>query len=142
MMLLTVSAAILALAAGGASARAEPGLGTWVNPKGTVVVRTARCGDAICGRVIKASPEARDKARVAGTARLVGTQILSGFRPAGAGRWQGEAFVPDMGVTVTATMVQLGRDALEIEGCSLGGYLCRKQVWRRAAPAAKGRRRG
>jgi uncharacterized protein (DUF2147 family) len=139
MLLLSATAAILALAAGGASASADPGLGTWINPKGTVVVRTARCGDAICGKVIKASREAQDKARAAGTARLVGTQILTGFRPAGAGRWQGEAFVPDMGVTVTATMVQLGRDTLEIEGCGMGGYLCRKQVWRRA-PAAKGRR--
>ena len=140
-MLLSVSAAILAFAAGGASASADPGLGTWINPKGTVVVRTARCGDAICGRVIKASREAQDKARAAGTTRLVGTQILTGFRAVGAGRWQGEAFVPDMGVTVTATMVQLGRDTLEIEGCSFGGYLCRKQVWRRT-PAGKGRRRG
>jgi uncharacterized protein (DUF2147 family) len=130
-MLFSASAAILALAAGGASSRADPGLGTWLNPKGNVVVRTTRCGDAICGKVIKASREAQAKARAGGTARLVGTQILSGFRPAGAGRWQGEAFVPDMNVTVTATMVQLGKDTLEIEGCSFGGYLCRKQVWRR-----------
>ncbi len=137
-MLLSLAIAMLAAAA--APAGADPVLGTWSNPKGNVAVRTARCGDAICGKVIRAAREAQQKARAAGTARLVGTRILSGFRAAGAGRWQGEAFVPDMGVTVTATMVLIGRDTLEIEGCGLGGYLCRKQVWRRIAPPARGRR--
>jgi uncharacterized protein (DUF2147 family) len=63
---------------------------------------------------------------------------LNGFRPAGPGIWQGEAFIPDRGLTVPATMTRIGRDALQIEGCSLAGYLCRKQVWRRVA-ARRGR---
>ena len=127
------------LLAGAGPAAPEPAIGTWINPKGTVVVKTERCGNAICGKVIRASPSAEEAARAGGTARLVGTRTLIGFRPAGRGRWEGEAFVPDMGVTVPATMVQIGRDALEIEGCSLGGYLCKKQLWRRVA--ARGGRR-
>jgi uncharacterized protein (DUF2147 family) len=123
--------ALALLAAGAAPARADPVLGTWSNPKGTVTVRIERCGAAICGKVVRASRSAQEDARAAGTPRLVGTQILRDFRPAGAGRWQGEAFVPDKALTVAATMVQVGRDALEIEGCALGGYLCRKQAWRR-----------
>jgi uncharacterized protein (DUF2147 family) len=116
-----------------ASAPADSMIGQWSNPKGTVIVRTSRCGDAICGTVVKAAQSAQDVARAAGTPRLVGTRILIGFRPAGAGVWQGEAFVPDMGLTVPATMTRIGRDALQIEGCSFGGYLCKQQIWRRVA---------
>ena len=124
---------LIALAAASPPTDRNPAIGTWSNPKGSVVVRTVRCGQAICGSVIRASSEAKEKARAAGTANLVGTRILTGFRPIGAGRWQGEAFIPDLGLTAPATMVQLDRNSLEIEGCSLGGYLCKKQLWRRTA---------
>ena len=125
------------LAAAPASPASDSVLGTWVNPKGTVTVRTTRCGRAVCGRVISAARSAEDKARAAGHARLVGTQILHDFRPVGPGRWEGQAFVPDLGVTVPATMTQLGRNSLQIEGCAVGGYLCKSQVWRRTRAARR-----
>jgi uncharacterized protein (DUF2147 family) len=115
-------------------------LGTWANPKGTIIVRTARCASGICGRVVWASPEAQEDARVAGVSSLVGTELLRGFRPVGAGRWQGEAFVPDLGGTFQSEMSLLGRNRLQIEGCRFGRLLCRQQVWqRRAAPPARRR---
>ncbi len=127
------------LAAAPAPASADPVIGTWINPKGTVTVRTARCGRAICGKVISAAQSAREKARAAGTANLVGLEILSDFRPAGAGTWHGLAFIPDVGVTVPATMTQLGRNQLQIEGCGMGGYLCKQQVWRRVSSPSRRR---
>ena len=128
-----MSVLIAILLAAAAPSAGDPALGTWSNPKGTVTVRTSRCGRAICGTVIAAAPAAREKARAAGTENLVGTRILSNFRPAGRGRWEGEAFVVDLGLTVPAVMTQLDRNALQIEGCSLGGYLCRNQVWHRVS---------
>jgi len=125
--------ASLLLAAAPAQASADPVIGTWINPKGTVTVRTARCGRAICGKVVSAARSAQEKARAAGTGRLVGMEILSDFRPAGEGTWQGQAFIPDVGITVPATMTQIGRDRLQIEGCGMGGYVCKQQVWTRAA---------
>jgi uncharacterized protein (DUF2147 family) len=122
-----------------ASAGADPVIGTWLNPKGTVTVRTSRCGRAICGTVISAAPSAQEKVRAAGTARLVGTRIMSDFRPAGRGTWQGQAFIPDVGITVPATMTQIGRDRLQISGCAMGGYMCKEQVWTRVAARPKRR---
>ena len=122
------------LLAAATPASADPVLGTWSNPKGTVTVRTARCGRAICGTVVSAAPAAREKARAAGTGNLIGTRIMDGFRPIGPGRWEGQAFVADLAVTVPATMTLIGRDQIEIEGCSLGGYLCRSQIWHRVGP--------
>jgi uncharacterized protein (DUF2147 family) len=131
---MSMYALLAALLLAAAPARpADPVIGTWINPKGTVTVRTARCGRAICGKVISAAQSAQEKARAAGTARLVGMEILSDFRPAGSGTWQGQAFIPDVGITVPATMTQLGRDRLQIEGCGMGGYLCKQQVWTRVA---------
>lgn len=125
------------LLAAAAPSSAAPELGTWSNPKGTVTVRTARCGRAICGTVVSAAPAAREKARLAGTANLVGTRIMDGFRAVGPDRWEGTAFVPDLAVTVPATMTLIGRDQMEIEGCSLGGYLCRNQIWHRVGPRTR-----
>ena len=127
------------LLASPAQAKADPVIGTWVNPKGTVTVRTSRCGSAVCGTVISAAPSAQEKARAAGTERLVGTRIMSDFRPAGRGIWQGQAFIPDVGITVPATMTQIGRDRLQISGCALGGYMCKEQVWTRVAARPKRR---
>jgi uncharacterized protein (DUF2147 family) len=79
--------------------------------------------------VVAATPEAREKARAAGNGELVGTEILHRFRATGPGRWEGEAFIPDLGLTITAAMTRIGRDQLQIEGCALGGYACRRQVW-------------
>jgi uncharacterized protein (DUF2147 family) len=131
---------IALLLAAAASSSADPALGTWSNPKGTVTVRTARCGRALCGTIVSASAVARDKARAAGTDNLVGTRIMDGFQPVAPGRWEGQAFVPDLGVTVPATMTLIGRDEIQIEGCSLGGYLCRNQVWHRVGPPPRPRR--
>ena len=114
---------------------AEPVIGVWMNPKGTVAVRTEHCGTGICGRVVWAAPAAIEAAEAGGTPRLVGTEALHDFRPAGPGRWEGQAFVADLGQTVDSEMVQLGPDLLQIDGCALGGFLCKKQVWHRTAAA-------
>jgi uncharacterized protein (DUF2147 family) len=127
------------VASAAARPNADPAIGTWINPKGTVTVSIVRCGRAICGKVIAAAPSAQEAARAAGTAKLVGTEILHDLRPAGPGRWAGEAFIPDLGITAEATMTQLSRDELQIEGCRLGGYLCRRQVWHRVAARGRGR---
>jgi uncharacterized protein (DUF2147 family) len=110
---------------------ADPVIGTWLNPKGNVVVRTAHCGPAICASVVWADQSAMRAAEAGGTAHLVGTELLRDFRPTGPGQWEGQAFVPDIGQTVDSQMVQTDHDSLRIDGCALGGFLCKKQVWHR-----------
>jgi uncharacterized protein (DUF2147 family) len=124
------------LAAFAAAAPAAPVqadvLGTWMNPRRTIAVRTARCGPGVCGTVIWAAPKAQEDARAAGTPNLIGTQILSGFRSVGGGRWQGQAFVVDIGGTFPGEIVQLSRNQLRIEGCAMGRLMCRSQLWQRS----------
>lgn len=133
MISLLMAALVSAAAGGGVRPNAEAILGTWTNPKESVVVRTVPCGSGVCGTVIWATAETEEKARRAGTLRLRGKEVLRGQGGAEDGHWQGRVFIPKLGETVSAEIVQLSRDELQITGCKLKGLLCRKQVWRRTA---------
>lgn len=110
----------------------DPVIGTWLNPKQTITVKTRRCGAQLCGRVVAATPHAVEKARAAGVERLVGTELFQGFRRDGAG-WSGRLFVPDQGQTVDSQLRLNDRDTLEISGCLVSGLLCKTQEWTRVA---------
>jgi uncharacterized protein (DUF2147 family) len=115
--------------------------GTWANPGGSVIVRTARCGAAICGRVVWATPQARESAaRKGGVRQLVGLDVLRNYRSTGPGRWEGRAFVPDLGTEFDSELVQTGPNQIEVNGCRFGGLVCKKQVWHRALPPRATRR--
>ena len=105
--------------------------GQWTNYKKNVVVQVERCGAAYCGRVVQASEKAKAKAKKGGTANLVGTQILTGLKPIGEGRFRGRAFVPKRNIHATATVRQLSDDVMQVQGCVLGGLLCDNEKWTR-----------
>src|SRR4051812_11324571 len=115
--------ALVALAAAvPVTASAQAALeGHWKNPKGSVVVRVASCGDAYCGVVVEASDKAKASARKGGTPRLIGTRILSGMKPAGNGTFRGQAFDPKRNIHAPATVRLLGPSTLVVKGCVLSG---------------------
>jgi uncharacterized protein (DUF2147 family) len=114
-----------------APASAQAIEGQWTNYKKNVVVAVERCGPAYCGRVVQASEKAKAKARKGGTPNLVGTQILTGLKPIGDGRFRGQAFVPKRNIHATATVRQVSDDVMEVQGCVLAGLLCDKEKWTR-----------
>ena len=129
MRFLTVILGSLALAATPASAQAIEG--QWTNYKKNVVVQVERCGAAYCGRVVEASEKAKAKARKGGTPNLVGTQILTGLKPIGNGKFRGRAFVPKRNIHATATVRQVGDNVMQVQGCVVGGMLCDNERWTR-----------
>lgn len=105
--------------------------GQWRNPKGSVTVRVAPCGDAYCGTVVDASVKAKATARKGGTPQLIGTRILSGVRSAGSGEYKGRAFDPKRNIHAPATIRLLGPSTLIIKGCVVRGIICKEQRWSR-----------
>jgi uncharacterized protein (DUF2147 family) len=105
--------------------------GQWTNYKKNVIVQVERCGTAFCGRVVQASPKAKEKARRGGTPNLIGTQILTGLTPVGDGRFRGRAFVPKRNIHATATVRQVSDDVMQVQGCVFGGLLCDNERWTR-----------
>lgn len=105
--------------------------GQWRNPKGSVVVRVAACGNAYCGIVVDASAKAKATAKKGGTASLIGTRILSDVRAQRDGTYKGRAFDPKRNIHAPATIRMQGESILVIKGCVLGGIICKEQRWTR-----------
>jgi len=122
---------LLALAAV-LAADAAPIEGRWKNPSGRVTVEIVVCGEAYCGTVTSAAESAKADARRGGTANLVGTQLMSGFKPAGPGKWRGRMFVPDINYRSKAELRLLSESQLKVTGCMVGRMICKSQVWTRA----------
>jgi uncharacterized protein (DUF2147 family) len=124
MMLLSFSAVITAADQG------RELTGAWRNPKDSVHVEIARCGQAMCGVVVWASEKAKTDAREGGTDALIGINLLRDFVSAGDGRWRGKVFVPDLGKTVTGTVEMVDADTFRARSCALAVF-CKTQLWRR-----------
>lgn len=107
-------------------------VGIWSNPKGSVYVRTERCGDRLCGEIVCATPRAVAKAKAKGTEALVGTKLFDDLRHRDDGSWRGKILVPDRGSRFQSTLRPLGDDRLEVRGCAVAGFICKQQVWSRA----------
>ena len=105
--------------------------GVWRNARDSVRIRVARCGRALCGRVVQASPQAQADAAAGGTARLVGTDLFRDLQRDPDGLWYGQVYVPDLGRAVEGSLEQTGPNTLVAEGCLLAGFGCKAQTWTR-----------
>ena len=108
-----------------------PIIGNWHNPKNTVAVHTGRCGQNLCGWVIRASDKAKADVAKRGYPPLIGTALLRGYRNTGRMRWAGQIYVPDMGRAFGSTVEMIDADTLNVKGCLIGGIICKSQIWRR-----------
>lgn len=124
-----LSIALLPLAS---AAAAVPIEGRWQNPKDSVIIDVAPCRVATwCGKVSWASPKAKADARKGGTERLVGTTLLTGLQPDGAGGWRGRAFLPKRNMRANAFVHAADGDTMVVKGCLVGGLICKEQRWTR-----------
>ena len=128
-----LSAALSAMiAAWPSAALAEaPIEGRWLNPKGSVTVHVAPCGNGFCATVIDANAKAKATARKGGTPNLIGTQVMSDFRPNGDGTYRGRAFDPKRNIRAPATIRMIGNSTLVVKGCLIGGIICKEQRWKK-----------
>lgn len=124
-----MAAALLAAASPVFAQSAVDGL--WMNPHGTVAVRTGDCRGRLCGWVAWAAPQALQDARDSGVDDLIGTELLEDYVANGADRWSGSVYVPDMGHHFSSTITRVAADRLRVRGCLIGGFLCKSQVWQR-----------
>lgn len=126
----------LALMAAPGSAAADPA-GMWTTPKAKV--RIADCGAGLCATIVslkeptdeKGQPKVDinnpDKAKR--SRPIVGISVLSNMKPDGA-RWLGQIYNPEDGRTYKAYMTE-DSGQLTVQGCALGGLVCKTQVWKR-----------
>ena len=135
------------VAAGSVWALARPASveGDWVTEGGWATVRIAGCrgeADRLCGLIVALKqPNDRNGRPKRDTANLdprkrdravVGMPFITGFRPAGAGRWTGgKIYNPGDGKTYASRLALNPDGTLKVSGCVL--VICQAQTWTRAA---------
>lgn len=131
--------ATLALAAFDPALAADP-TGTWLTQTGGSRIRIADCGGALCGTIIwlkePNDPDTRkpktDKNNSDAAKRsrpLLGVQIVLGMKPAGADKWTGQVYNAEDGKTYSGNLTVTGAGSLTLQGCALGGLVCKGQNW-------------
>jgi uncharacterized protein (DUF2147 family) len=134
--------AFLALAGSGSALAADPN-GTWLTQTGTSRIRVADCGGALCGTIVwlkepndaETGKPKTDKNNADASKRsrpLIGTQIVLGMKPAGTDKWTGQVYNAEDGKTYSGNLTYSGSGSLQLQGCALGGLVCKSQTWTKA----------
>ena len=142
MRTLRVAAVAVAVLALSGPAVADP-IGTWLTENGRSRVRVADCGGALCGTIIwlkePNDPETgkpkTDKNNVDASQRsrpLIGVPIVLSMKPNGGSKWSGQVYSPEEGKIFSGNLTEQGPNAVRLEGCALGGLVCKGQNWTRA----------
>ena len=132
-------ATVLALTGSGSAFAAEPN-GTWLTQTGGSRIRVADCGGALCGTIIwlkepndpdtgKPKTDKNNSDAAKRSRPLLGVQIVLGMKPAGAGKWTGQVYNAEDGKTYSGNLTFTGGDSLQLQGCALGGLVCKSQTW-------------
>ena len=134
--------AVLALTGPGSALAAEPN-GTWATEGGKSRVRIADCGGALCGTIVglkepndpetgKPKTDKNNSDAAKRSRPLIGVQIVLGMKPAGADKWTGQVYNAEDGKTYSGNLTYSGGNSLQLQGCALGGLVCKGQTWTRA----------
>lgn len=140
---LSFTAAVwLALTCSESALAADPA-GTWLTQTGTSRIRIGDCGGALCGTIVwlqePNDPETKkpktDKNNSDASKRnrpLIGVQIVLGMKPAGTDKWTGQVYNAEDGKTYSGNLTYSGGNSLQLQGCALGGLVCKGQTWTKA----------
>ncbi|MDE2364437.1 MAG: DUF2147 domain-containing protein [Hyphomicrobiales bacterium] len=121
-MLRTALASAALLIAAGAAFAAEP-YGVWRRPEDGVTFSFFRCGAGLCVKV-KNVVDAADR-------KYIGAMVFSGAQKIGPNAWQGQVKNLEDGRTYLGKITVNGPDSVTLDGCVLGGAICKGETWSR-----------
>jgi uncharacterized protein (DUF2147 family) len=91
--------------------------GVWLVKDGSTM-RIRNCGDGVCGYIASNAPTPADSSQA--NRSMIGVQVLSSMRQVSPGKWTGRLYNPKDGNTYTGNLIEIGPDAIRIEGCMFG----------------------
>jgi uncharacterized protein (DUF2147 family) len=117
--------------------------GMWITEGGKARVRIARCGENFCATIVslrepndpatgKPKLDKFNKNESQRTRPVVGIALMTGMKPNAPDQWQGSLYNPEDGNTYTGKMRSDGGSTLKLQGCVLGGLICKSETWTRA----------
>ena len=119
---------IAALAAPAAATAGSPLEGRWRN--GKMEIEIDRCGQALCGTIVKASAKAQAKSQKGSGTELIGARLIENIRPTGTNSYKARVFLADRNMHATGTIRQVSNDRLAVRGCAFL-VLCKSATWDR-----------
>jgi uncharacterized protein (DUF2147 family) len=138
---LFAAAALFMLMGSGAALAADPS-GMWLTQNGASRIRLADCGGALCGTIVwlkepngdngKPKTDQNNSDQSKRSRPLIGVQIVLGMKPAGTDKWSGQVYNAEDGKTYSGNLTFSGGDSLQLQGCALGGLVCKGQTWTKA----------
>lgn len=131
---LAVSAITVAFAPA-ALASAEDAFGTWRHPENGSLVKLYSCGGGLCAQIVKTQdPNAKDDKNPDPSKRgrkVEGIVIMSGAKKEGDNQWRGKLYNREDGNTYSGSITVLSKTQVKLEGCVLGGIICKGVTWTR-----------
>lgn len=111
--------------------------GVWMRASGTSKIRIDNCGSALCGTVVWEKSPRKDTFNPDPAKRdrpVTGVRILLGMQPSGTpDQWKGEVYNAEDGKTYTGYITLQGSNSLKLQGCVLGGLICKSDTWSRSS---------
>ena len=113
-------------------------LGDWVTQDRDAIVRIAKCGKTVCGRIQKflvtppngaGQKDIHNPDKTKRDRTVLGMAILTGFTPDGD-IWRGKVYDPKTGKTYRSEVNLNSANSLKMKGCV--AFICQGQNWTRA----------
>jgi uncharacterized protein (DUF2147 family) len=135
MMAATAGLLAIALAGSPASAqKAEDAIGTWLNPENGSNVEFYKCGDGVCGKIVKNTDGQKTDDKNPDAAKrnqpIVGLVIMQGAKKTGDSKWSGKLYNRENGKTYAGTLTVKSKNELDLSGC-VAAVLCKTVTWTR-----------
>jgi uncharacterized protein (DUF2147 family) len=135
------ASAILGLVAATPATAGDP-RGNWMTDDGKAKIAIASCGGALCGNIValtepndpatgKPKTDSNNPDAAKRTRSLVGIQIVIDMKPDSADKWKGQVYNAEDGKTYSGSITLVDAKTLTLQGCALGGLLCKSRTWTR-----------
>ncbi len=94
--------------------------GTWLRPSTGGHIKVFNCGGGLGMKVVKSK-----------TKKKVGKVIMCGAKKTAKNKWKGSLLNLDDGKRYSGFLTLTGPRSLKLQGCVLGGLVCKSDTWRR-----------
>jgi len=117
--------------------------GTWLTQDGKAKIGIVNCGGALCGKIValtepndpatgKPKTDVNNADAAKRTRPMLGIPIVIDMKPGGtADKWSGQVYNAEDGKTYSGSITLVNATTLNLQGCALGGLICKTQTWTR-----------
>lgn len=129
-------------AAAATPAAAGDARGNWMTDDGKAKIAIVNCGAALCGHIValtepidpatgKPRTDTNNPDAAKRTRPMVGVQIVIDMKPDSADKWSGQVYNAEDGKTYSGSITLRDARTLTLQGCALGGLICKNKTWTR-----------